>query len=755
MSLAATAKRHATTLILLTLALAGAAYVFVIDRGSVTTQEAEQRKRNIFTAWRADEISEVSIERGDKTAKLTRRPADVRGQRFWNVSLGKGTFSAEEQQVDQFLGTLEFATYERIVSSGSVEPNVLGMEHPRLRVSITTYGRTTVLTLGAAASSPPGAVFAEVKRGAAATLFVVTKELAEAIDVDPELLRARRLVPYASPDIARFEVVTPSYAVHLEPAQPNGDEMRLAGVTKGAGARVSRRVFDEFLTTLGRMDAASFLSDEEADKASKPAVTITFVPKDSSRPRGVLVVGGDCPSKPDHVVAILREPTRMSACVLGAMVDGLAKSPDVFVDRGLFVARLDEVEEVSFTVGERRLELARKGAAFHERSPVDREVDASAGRALLEALLALRATDVQMDPDRAGLIRDKPHGTIRLTSLLPARGEDGGDAERVEEITVGMPQGDVVAAVRGNDGAVLLLPAAALRDLFPSDVALRSLTVIDLPETVVRALRIEQGDRVQRIERTAEGGWKLTEPSGQGLAADIGLGSDVATTFFPLKVERFVAERDDGSFGLDKPRIVIDADVGSGDAGARNIRVLIGAPTTNGSFGRIDGDDAVFIVPRAVETVANQWLIDRAVFSVDLADIMKVTVSSKDKSKKPLVLERVDDVLRIVGDPSATARAAELRDALGELAPDVAVSVGAARKDQGLDPPTLTITIERARREDGSSRPVADPQRTVRFFFGSSGVYRGREIVYARRDGVDATYVLAQSKVRVFLDAMP
>ena len=144
-----------------------------------------------------------------------------------------------------------------------------------------------------------------------------------------------------------------------------------------------------------------------------------------------------------------------------------------------------------------------------------------------------------------------------------------------------------------------------------------------------------------------------------------------------MKVERFVAERDDGSFGLDKPRIVIEADVGSGDAGARNIRVLIGAPTTNGSFGRIDGDDAVFIVPRAVEMVANQWLIDRAVFSVDLADIMKVTVSSKDKSKKPLVLERVDDVLRIVGDPSATARAAELRDALGELAPDVAVSVGA------------------------------------------------------------------------------
>ncbi|MBK9259338.1 MAG: DUF4340 domain-containing protein [Polyangiaceae bacterium] len=752
MSLAATAKRHATTIVLSVLAVSGAVYVFVIDRGAVTTQEAEQRKRNIFIAWRPDDISEVTIERSGKTGKLTRRAPDARGQRFWDVSLGAATFSAEEQQVDQFLGTLEFATYERAVASGSVEPSALGMDHPRLRVSVTTSGRTTQLTLGAAASSPPGAVYAEVKTDAGTNLFVVTKELAEALDMDPEFLRARRLVPYSSPDIARFEVVSPSFAYHLERAQPDSDEMRLAGPTKEAKKRVSRRVFDEFLSTLGRTDAASFLADDVADKASSPAVTITFVPKDSARPRGVLAVGGDCPDKPEHVVAIQREPTRISACVPKAIADGLTKSPDALVDRALFVGSLDEVQEVAFTSGDKRLELARKGTAFHQRMPVDREVDASAGRALLEGLLGLRATDVLIDPDRAAMGLDKPYGTIRLTSLLPAHGEDGGDVERVEEIVVGAPRGDVVAVSRGKDGDVLVLPAAALRDLFPSDVALRSLTVIDHPETVVRALRIEQGDRVQRIERTAEGGWKLTEPSGRGLAADIGLGSDVATTLFPLKVERFVAEKDDGSFGLDKPRIVIDADIGSGDAGARNIRVLIGAPTTSGSFARIAGDDAVFVAPRAVEAVANQWLLDRAVFSLDLGDIVKVTVASTDKGKKPLVLERVGDALRIVGDPSATARAAELRDALGELAPDVAVSVGAPRKEQGLDPPALTVTIERARRDDGSSSPVVDPQRTVRFLFGSTDVHRGREIVYARRDGVDATYVIPQSKARVFYD---
>ncbi len=759
MSLATTAKRHATTLVLSALAIVGSVYVFVVDRGSVTTHEAEQRKKNIFGSWRADEISEVTIEHGSKSgksAKLSRGAANALGQTGWDLSFGKDRFSAEEQQVDQLLGTLEFATYERVVAAGSVEPAALGLDTPRLRISVTASGRKTVLTLGGNASTPPGAVFAEVTNGSDKALYVVTKELAEVLDADPEQLRARRLVPYSAADVARFEFVAPEYTYHLEHVKTDRDQMILGGPTKDANKRVSRRVMDELLTTLGRLDAASFLPDDVADKVSKPTITITFVPKDSTKPRGVLAVGGSCPDKPEHVVAILREPSRISACLTQATADELTKSPDVMVDRGVFVARIDEVQEVVFKSGDKRLELARKGTGFHQRAPVDREVDGGAGRVLLEALLGLRATDVIVDADRAALGLDKPRGTIRLASLLPARDEDGGDNERVEDVVVGEPKGDLVAVSRA-DGAVLQLPVTALRDLFPSDLSLRSLTVIDMPETAVRALRVEQADRVQRIERTTEGGWKLTEPAGRGLKADIGLGSDLAMSIFPLKVDRFVAEKDDGTFGLDKPRLVIEADIGSGDAGPRNRRLLIGAPTTNGSFARLDGDDAVFVVPRSVEQAASRWLLDRAVFSFDLGDIVKVTVAPKDKSKKSLVLERVGDVLRIAGDPAATARAAELRDALGDLAPDAAVGVGAPRKEEGLDPPVLTIIVERARLDEGTDarqQLVADPHRTVRLHLGANDVFRGTAVTYARREGIDATYVIPQSKTRVFLDSV-
>lgn len=755
MSLGTTAKRHATTIALSVLAASAALYVFVIDKGTVTTHEAEQRKRNLFPAWRVDDLTNVTIERSGKTATLTRRPPDAHGQRFWDIQLENDRFGAEQQQVDQLFGTLEFATYERIVESGSVDPNTLGLDHPRLRITVTMNDRPTILTLGANASSPPGSVFAEVKTatGTNAT-YVINKELTASLDNDPMLLRARRLVPYATPDIARFEFTSPTGTFHLEYAKPGSDEMRLGGSTPDAKKRAARKTLDEFFVALARTDAASFLADDVADKASSPTTTITFIPKETSRPRGVLAVGGACPDNPEQVVAIQREPSRISACITKEIADGLNQTADSFVDKALFLSTIDEIQEIVFISGDKRLELARKGADFHQRAPVDRDVEGSAGRALLQALLGLRATKVLVDADRAALGLDKPIGSIRLTALLPARGEDGGDDERIEEVFVGPAQGDEVAASLGKDGAVLMLPASALPDLFPSDLALRRLTVIDQPETVVRALRIEQGDRVQRIERTAEGGWKLTEPTGRGLAADIGLGSDVATTLFPLKAERFVASKDDGTFGLDKPRLVIDADVGSGDAGARNIRLLLGAPTTSGSFARLEGDDAVFVVPRSVETVAGQWLLDRAVFAFDLGDVVKVTVTPKDPKKKPLVLERSGDALRIAAAPGDTDKAARLRDALGDLAPYAAVSVGAPRTEQGFEPPAFMLVVERVKPDAEAKDPNIDPRRTVRLQFGARDVYRGHEIVYVRREGIDATYVVDRTKATTFLDML-
>jgi hypothetical protein len=110
--------------------------------------------------------------------------------------------------------------------------------------------------------------------------------------------------------------------------------------------------------------------------------------------------------------------------------------------------------------------------------------------------------------------------------------------------------------------------------------------------------------------------------------------------------------------------------------------------------------------------------------------------------------------LSIVGAPSDTTRAAQQRDALGDLDPDAAVSVGAPRKEQDLDPPAFTDTVERASRAGDSDKLSADPQRSVRLMLGATDVFRGHDVVYARREGIDATYVIARSKAHTFIETL-
>jgi Domain of unknown function (DUF4340) len=313
--------------------------------------------------------------------------------------------------------------------------------------------------------------------------------------------------------------------------------------------------------------------------------------------------------------------------------------------------------------------------------------------------------------------------------------------------------------LRADDGAILSVPSDAARALFPTELSLRSLVVVDAPETAVRAIRVVEGERAQRIERTAEGGWRLVEPKGEGLAADLGLGTDLAKALAPLRAERWVADKDDGSYGLAHPRMTIEAELSAGeDAGARTVTIQIGAPSAGGSFARKAGEDAVFFLGKKLEAAAGQWLVDRAPFSIDAGEIARATIATGD-GKKKLVLERAGEALRVAGETGAqaSAQAAALRDALSDLVPEGAVSVGdKPRKDEGLDPPAVVITVERDKRDPGSGAATGsiDPGRTLRISLGRGDAVRGTAVVYARLAGVSATYAIAQAKVRPLLDAV-
>jgi len=780
-------RQHATTLVLVALASVAAVVVFVLDRGSVTTEEVEQRKRNLLEVWRPDEITELTVTTSGKTARLTRAAPDERGMRLWSVELDGQRYPADEQTVDQYLGTLEFAVAERRVSGEAADRKALGLDAPRISVALASgdagRARRERIDIGGSAPTPPGAMYAEV---AGRGLFVITKQLAAALDVPSERFRTRSFVPYLSTDLSALRLEGeggPRRFSRASWAGGRGAGFRFDGSTPEGSVRVQADALDRVLVALGQMQAEVFLSDEEAAAAARPAVTVTLVPRDAAEKPAVIELGGACPrgalaadadadtaadagpgerAAPRRVVAIRREPTRAAACVPASTLDPLTTPASEFLDLAPLGAPLDEIAEVKLT-GERQLDLAREEAEWHLRAPEDRRLPAAVGRALLQAMLGLRATRFVPAADARGL--DPPRATLRVLSTPPGAG--GAPSERIETLEIGAPAGEVVHVRRLEDGATLELPAARAEALVPTEISLRSPEIFQFRADQVRSLRITraEGDaRTQRVRRTETGSWELLEPTGEGLTADIGLASDVADLLAGLKAERWVSADAAGGYGLGKPRIVIEAEIedkqATGDAARRTARLELGAPTTSGSFARTGDSPAVFVAPATVDLAADRLLLSRSIFLVPMDRITRVTLTP-DRGAPVVVVPSpggwIFESPKSTPPPGSDQRerrgrsplsgpgpAGGVRDALNGLVAEEAVSLGGPEAEQGLGRPRLRVTVELS----GEAKPSE-----VRMAFGAGDVVHGTAVLYARREGIPATYAVAQARVRPLLEA--
>lgn len=740
-------RRHLATIVLSALAAAGVVVVLVVDRGTVTTQEAEYRKRNLVPAWRPEEITSITLTAHGKTAKVKLGEPTEAGQRLWEVEIDGGRFLAAQQMVDQLLGTLEYATFERQVSREAVSEGELGLASPGTVVTVEMGRNTYRVAVGGAAPSPKDARYCEAPSG----VYVITAQLASALDMEPDALRTRTFVPYLSTELRGLLVDGEGGPRHFARAAWSGSRgagFRFDGSTPEGDVRADAEAIDEVLGALGALQAETFLADDAADRALAKRVTVTLVPKDEKEPKAVIEVGGACPGQEGQVVAVRRAPTRESACVPGTVMDALVKPAADFVDLGVIGARSDEVSELTITEGDRTIEIARAELGWHMRKPSDRKVSAAAGNGLLEGLTKLSAEKIAAGtPEELGLV--PPRATLRVVSSALVIGADGGMAERVEQVEVGAPKGDVVHVRRLEDGAILALPADRLSALMPDAVVLRDATVLDIPRAQARALVVRSSaggvERTQRLVRGASG-WSFADGAGAGLAPDVGLVDDVLDPLLSLKAVRWVAEKDDGRFGLAHPRFVLEAKVAEDEkAPPRTVRVELGAATTDGVFARTGDDPAVFVAPRQIEEAAGRWLFDRQALVVDEAALVRVEAAAE--GGKTIVAERAGDAWT---SPAGADAAATLRAAVTGLISEGVVATGAPDRTFGLEKPRLVLAVV-AEPEQGA--PKGAPRRKWKIAFGAGDSFRGTSVVYARRDDIDATFAVALGKVRALFEA--
>ncbi len=697
-------RAHATSIALVIAAAGAIAYAYV-DRGSITESEKTARASNVFSAWRREDLTRIALDH-DGTRIVLERTKDDAGDPEWQMRAPLAE-KANQEAVDKLASVLEFASVLR-----KVDPSAAGttkLDTPRVRGEVAMGAVTYRFALGGEAPTPEGAAYLRVD---GLGTVVVSRDVASALLEKSEAFRSRAIVPYLSIELSRLEVKSDAGTVTL--TRVDDVSFLLA-----SGLRASRTKLDGVWSALAEMRSEAFLSDAEGDsRVETPRVTVTMTPKDASRVPGVLRVGGACPGHDEDVVVVREAPTKLAACAPKGVVDGLTTRDDALVDTHLFAAHDDEVAELRIESLPPRpggaLELARKENAWRQRAPVERDLsgeDAEAASALVTAIArsegeAPRKSDAPFDA--------KGRVTIHRA-----------DNDVVEVLDVGGPDVSGGALVRrAFDGAWLHVDAAVARKLMPRGVALRgkelwSPRIEGAPVTAVET----HCDGVDQRATHDGDRWTMRAPA--GYAVDDATVLDVIDSVARARAEAWVADADDGRFGLGGDHACTLALEVTGDGGSRRAQIELGQEGEGGVYARTSDGPAVFVAPKALRDRARAWL-------VDLHGFAPPEVSS-------VTLERNGKRLTFAGDAGDEATDPVLQEA-NVLRADSVLHLGPALADEGFARPSLVATITG---KTGSKRVT----------FGRAGGARDAKTVTARVTGIDATFVVDRDRVKALFDA--
>jgi hypothetical protein len=690
--------------------------VVLLTRDAPTTAEKDARASHLLAAYREEDVERIELRQGKK-AVVVERGADGTS---WSLG-GASPELADAAAVERLLDGLGLATPLRKL--GAADPGPLGLEAPRATLMLSLRGRTTRLILGKGAPAPFGASYVGVS-GDGITGFsaVVSRQVAALLETTADELRDHNLVRLGASELMELGVERADASFRL--VRANGASFHL----DGAG-RARRDAVEPLFTALGELRAEPLLDVAVAERARKstPRTLVRLTPRDAGRPKLVLELGEACPSGQGTLVIVRSAPAR-AGCVRDEVVRAFDVGREALLDDTAFWARQDEVETLAVTRGDRRLVLTRSGTAFLLREPTSAAVELDAGNARLSAVVRA-AGELMTNADLAKLGLSPARDQVVLTVL----GRE--DKATEETLELGRPEADgTLVARRVEDGAVLRFSREAARAFLVDSTLLRPRRLLDFALSALVELETSRPER--QLLRKVPTGFELAAPA--GFQADGALATEAVLALGSLTAVRWVADADDGSFGLSAPRLTARARF-DGDGGVSERTLLIGAAAPGGYYARFGDDQGIFLLERAVVERLETLFVDRSAPMADPETLARVRLV---RGEKTLVLERRGGALHAVGasvDPSVLTPALE---ALAALRAEAAVHTGKPEPSEGLAQPSLELTVE----------PSPGLGATRRLRVGAQEVFLGLPVRFARVDGIEATFVIAESKLRPLLD---
>jgi hypothetical protein len=748
------ARSAATPILLVLLAACAAGYAYVVDRHAVSDADRALRQSDVFPSFRVEDVGRVELIHDRESTVLEREGAGHTGSGGgWRIASPRQE-GADAAAVDALLRELELAKRLRVVAANDAP----GLDAPRVRGSVFVGPIRYVFVLGADARRPEGAAYMRLEGDAT---FVIGRSLKMQLLRGADAYRERALVPYGASEVGRLEVRALDGKAGFA-LERTGETFRVAGT----GMRASRAAVDHIFAALADTRADSFVDDAQAvphvsgsagarsglDRAvAATPFEITLAARDAALPSVRFRIGGACADQPQDVLVVRETPTRVSACTAKTLVDAIDSTKDALLDDSPLFAHADEIEEVRLEPVEGegpRVEIARRERVWRERTPEDKDLsedESDSANALVLALAQARG-----DIRSAG-------GDERFAPRARATIVRAGEAAP-ERIEVGAPGRDRTALLRRvDDGALLRVPLAVARRFEPHPVALRGRAVWQVPFDAGSVVAVDNTcgpvrERLELHDRT----WIMRTPA--GFDADASSISDLADALAHTKASAWIAETDDGTFGLSGPEGCTIAFTLGGTSDAAPLRRAAITFGSNGDLGtyartasgmpeapsnRASSGEAVFVAPGFLRTLASYLSIDRVRFRLDPASLVSVTLSH---GPSRLALVRTGERLASVGSGAADAHDVDWGGVLAGLDASAAIHTGPPIREEGFLAPTLEIQAT------GVSDAGAVVER--RIAIGAATHAEPFDAYFARVSGVNATFLVPQQAVRAILDSL-
>jgi len=573
-----------TTLVLFVIAAAVFAYLVLVERNRLGTEQVARQSQNVLN-FDQEKIDGVVIQNGDDKIDIRRR------DNKWRLETPIKD-QADASVVNNLLLDLENWQKEAAISAKEMEADKnklvdFGLSNPKLRLKLVGPGAPPEIFFGKDAALE-GKMY--VRFGNSKETFLASQSVKKAIDKKPEDFRDRKLTDLIMAQVVRAVFRTPAGEMELQKKDDHWD------ILKPLHTRADDQEVNDLIAQVTTARIQQFVAGDGGDLhpygLAEPRGSLTIFSEGDKQGQTLQI--GTVPEKEKDQVYVRFSPRAFVYTLPKKIEEILNNKPNDLRDRHL--VRIDTKILDRLTIdapGKGKTVLARKDENWTIASRNNAPANSSEVRRLIDTLQNEQVTkfveDVASNLPKYGL--DKPQLVVTFSSFASENtAETKAGEEPFASVAFGKMEGDAVYARVGDEPFVVAVRPVLLDRIFTDPLQWQDLSIFNFKADQIHRFSVTT-DKESSLVRGADNKWNWAKGSGPINQTNV---QSLLNSLATLHAVRWVGSTT-AAHGFDEPELVVTFTTSPDDKATH--KLVIGASAPNGMwFAKVEEREGTFVL---------------------------------------------------------------------------------------------------------------------------------------------------------------